>query len=361
MDFDLRQWLLILGPVFIAGVLVHGYLRMRVSQNDIRMKLDKNYLSQSGEEGKSVDDLSLLKAELPNGGARLRGGEAFSGREAGEEVPVLMESVDVPSSSAMETHVRESLRVENPPIEKKGSASEGSIPIAEGSIPTDNTSAISKSASSLSTGALSASPLSASRDDDFIKPATSISADPSAAHGRGMSESTAATHQIGAGDGHIAAPKAPPARKPEEEKAEATAPKPEKFVVINVLALDQPFEGQPLIDILHAAGMAFGEMNIFHKLSVEGEPEFSLASAVEPGVFDMAGIKGFSTPGVTIFMRVHELAEPLAVLDDLLGVAEAIAQELHGEIRDETRSVMTPQTIDHCRQSIREFQYKHSA
>lgn len=352
MDFDLRQWLLILGPVFIAGVLVHGYLRMRVSQNDIRMKLDKNYLSQSGEEGKSVDDLSLLKAELPNGGARLRSGEVFSGREAGEEVPVLMESVDVPSSSVMETHVQESLRVENPPIEKKGLASEGSIP-------TDNTSAISTSGSSLSTGALSASPLSASRDDDFIKPATSISADPSAAHGRGMSESTAATHQIGAGD--IAAPKAPPARKPEEEKAEATAPKPEKFVVINVLALDQPFEGQPLIDILHAAGMAFGEMNIFHKLSVEGEPEFSLASAVEPGVFDMAGIKGFSTPGVTIFMRVHELAEPLAVLDDLLGVAESIAQELHGEIRDDTRSVMTPQTIDHCRQSIREFQYKHSA
>ena len=34
---------------------------------------------------------------------------------------------------------------------------------------------------------------------------------------------------------------------------------------------------------------------------------------------------------------------------------------LNGEVRDETRSVMTPQTIEHCRQSIREFQYKHSA
>lgn len=352
MDFDLRQWLLILGPVFIAGVLVHGYLRMRVSQNDIRMKLDKNYLSQSGEDGKSVDDLSLLKAELPNGGARLRGGEAFNETGAGEDVPVLMESVDFPSSSGMETHVQESLPLETQPLE--------TLPLETRELVSDDTFSTNEiSTSSTSASPLSASRLSASRDDDFIKPATSISADPSASHGRGMGESALTTPQIEAGD--TGAPKAPPARKPEEETAESEAPKPEKFVVINVLALDQPFAGQPLIDILHAAGMEFGEMNIFHKLSGDGEPEFSLASAVEPGVFNMAGIKGFSTPGVTIFMRVHELAEPLAVLDDLLRVAESIAQELHGEIRDDTRSVMTPQTIDHCRQSIREFQYKHSA
>jgi cell division protein ZipA len=346
VDFDLRQWLLILGPVFIAGVLVHGYLRMRVSQNDIRMKLDKNYLSQSDGDGKSVDDLSLLKAELPNGGARLRGGEVSNETGAVEDVPVLMESVDVPPFSAIEPHVQESLPLETQPLETRELVSDDTF----------STNEISASATPASP--LSAGPLSANRND-VIKPATSISADPSAAHGRGMGESALTTPQIEAGNSD--APKAPPARKPEEETAESESPKPEKFVVINVLALDQPFAGQPLIDILHAAGMEFGEMNIFHKLSGDGEPDFSLASAVEPGVFNMAGIKGFSTPGVTIFMRVHELTEPLAVLDDLLRVAESIAQELYGEIRDDTRSVMTPQTIDHCRQSIREFQYKHSA
>jgi cell division protein ZipA len=78
-------------------------------------------------------------------------------------------------------------------------------------------------------------------------------------------------------------------------------------------------------------------------------------------VFDMATIETFSTPGISLFLRVHELSEPLQSFESMLGVAESIAHELTGEVCDETRSVMTPQTVEHCRQSIREFQYKHSA
>ena len=70
MDFDLRQWLLILGPVIIIGVLLHGYLRMRAGQNEIKMQLDKSFVSQV-DESSDVDDLNLLKAELPNGGGRV--------------------------------------------------------------------------------------------------------------------------------------------------------------------------------------------------------------------------------------------------------------------------------------------------
>ena len=69
MDFDLRQWLLVLGPMVIAAVLVHGYIRMRASQNQIKMKLDKAFVSQAGESTK-VDEFNLLKGELPNGGCQ---------------------------------------------------------------------------------------------------------------------------------------------------------------------------------------------------------------------------------------------------------------------------------------------------
>ncbi|SVB13253.1 uncharacterized protein METZ01_LOCUS166107, partial [marine metagenome] len=44
VDFDLRQWLLILGPVIIIGVLLHGYLRMRAGQNELKMQLDKSFV-----------------------------------------------------------------------------------------------------------------------------------------------------------------------------------------------------------------------------------------------------------------------------------------------------------------------------
>lgn len=284
MDFDLRQWLMILGPVFIIGVLLHGYLRMRAGQNQIRMKLEKEFISGCGDDVE-VDDLNLLRAELPNGGARVIAAseseaEARSAEAgpAAEEVPMLVESVDLPAISAVDNLPE----VDELPVISATDTPAADMPVA----------------------------------------------------------------------------KAPPAKAPSEETPPS---KPEKFVVINVLALGDPFPGQHLLEILVNADMSFGDMEIFHKLLPDGEPAFSLASAVVPGTFDPATMETFSTPGVTLFMRVHELAEPVKVLDDMLAVAESIAVELGGEISDESRSVMTPQTIEHCRQSIQEFQFRHSA
>ena len=297
MDFDLRQWLLILGPIFIIGVLLHGYFRMRSGQNDIKMKLDRSFLSRQGEDH-VVDDLSLFKAELPNGGARLLDSKASAVISA-DDVPLLMDSVELPSISATSS-------VDRPKTDSLPAFTPEPIPAPE-------------------------------------KSAIDHSVDEVPA-------------------------KAPPARKApkiEEDQSdeETAAPirKPEMFVVIYVLALDEPFLGQGLVEVLLDSGMTFGEMDIFHQLDDRGAQLFSLASAVEPGTFDLSSLDQFSTPGISLFMRVHELAAPLEVLDSMLSVANRVAQELNGEVRDETRSVMTPQTIEHCRQSLTEFLYKHSA
>jgi cell division protein ZipA len=297
VDFDLRQWLLILGPMFIIGILLHGYFRMRSGQNEIKMKLDRSYLSRQGEDH-VVDDLSLFKAELPNGGARHLDPKAGA-VIPGDDVPLLMDPVELPSMSA---------------------TSSVDLPRTD--------------------------PLPVSTPEPIAEP-----------------QEPAIDHSI-----DEAPAKAPPARKApkieEDQSAEETAApirKPEMFVVIYVLALDEPFSGQGLLEVLLNSGMTFGEMDIFHRLDDHGAQLFSLASAVEPGVFDLSSLDQFSTPGVTLFMRVHELAAPLEVLDSMLSVANTVAQELNGEVRDETRSVMTPQTIEHCRQTLAEFLYKHSA
>ena len=77
MGFDLKQWLLVLVSMILVGVLVKGYIRMRASRNRIQMKLDKSFVSRVGEITE-VDDSNVLKAELPNGGARVirQGGES---------------------------------------------------------------------------------------------------------------------------------------------------------------------------------------------------------------------------------------------------------------------------------------------
>lgn len=290
MDFDLRQWLLILGPIFIVGVLLHGYFRMRSGQNEIRMKLDRNFMGSSEVDG-DLDELRMVKAELPNGGARI----VEIKEDAvipGDDVPTLIESVELPSISA----------------------------------------------------ATSVDPAKA---DVVLKAPKVVASEPI--------------------PDQEAPAKAPPARKvakvDKDQSAEETVTptrKPEKFVVIYVLTLEEPFLGPRLVDILLDSGMTFGEMDIFHKLDDNAMQLFSLTSAVEPGTFNLASIDQFATPGVSLFMRVHELEAPLQVLDSMLSVANTIAQELNGEVRDETRSVMTPQTIEHCRQSITDFLLKHS-
>ena len=292
MDFDLRQWLMILGPVIIIGVLLHGYVRMRAGQNQIKMELDKS-LSSQPSSNTEVDELSFLKAELPNGGARL-----VTPNEQEEAIPVLVDPVNLPSLSVtdlsdLETDDLKRLRSEHESGSIGAGLEEPSVFLGE--------------------------------DNEELNPVS---------------------------PGNVQQP----FTKPRSDIVE----KPEMFIVINVLALDKPFFGQPLLEVLIGGDMTFGEMDIFHR-NTDGEVRFSLANAVEPGTFDIANMDVFSTQGVTIFMRVHEVGEPVRTLDEMLAIANAIALELNGEVRDEHRNIMTPQTIEHCRQSIKEFQFKHSA
>ncbi len=286
MDFDLRQWLMVLGPVIIIGVLLHGYVRMRAGQNQIKMELDQSFTSQIGKDTE-VDELSLLKAELPNGGARV-----VNAHEENAEIPVLVDPVDLPSLSATD--------------------------LSDLAL-TDQKSSLTQEESG---------------EVGSIVPASF----------RGELELDAAEN----------------VEVPIVNSRSDACDTPEMFVVINVLAVGSPFGGQALLEVLVEGDMTFGEMDIFHRIAGD-EVRFSLASAVEPGTFDLAAMDAAETPGVTMFMRVHEIRDPVKALDEMLAIANAIALELNGEVRDETRSIMTPQTIEHCRQSIKEFQFKNSA
>ena len=88
MEFGLRDWLLVLGPVFIVGVLLHGYWRMRSSRGDLKMALDKSFLNSRHESRMDMDDLELFRAELPNGGARVISQPKQEALDLDGEIPV---------------------------------------------------------------------------------------------------------------------------------------------------------------------------------------------------------------------------------------------------------------------------------
>jgi len=149
-----------------------------------------------------------------------------------------------------------------------------------------------------------------------------------------------------------------------EEEPQAAAPQsePEEVLIINIMAhKGEVFKGDDLLDIVLKCGLRYGSMDIFHRYSDnkgEGALLFSMANMVKPGTFDLDAMDEFTTPGVTLFMTLPINADSMQSFDLMADTAQAISQTLGGELKDEQRSVMTRQTLEHCRQRIRDFERK---
>ena len=142
--------------------------------------------------------------------------------------------------------------------------------------------------------------------------------------------------------------------------AEKQPADPEEVLIINVMAhKGEMFNGADLLDIILKCGMRYGSMDIFHRHSDtkgEGALLFSMANMVKPGTFDLDAMDEFETPGVSLFMTLPINADSMQSFDLMGDTARAIAETLGGELKDEQRSVMTRQTLEHCRERIRNFE-----
>lgn len=134
----------------------------------------------------------------------------------------------------------------------------------------------------------------------------------------------------------------------------------EEVLIINVMAPEGDcFEGNDILRAMMVAGMRFGEMNIFHYHQgggADGPVVFSLANMVVPGVFDLAQMEEFTTPGLSLFLALPIEGSALKAFEQLLATSRQIAEQLGGELKDENRSVFTGQTAEHYRQRVMEYQ-----
>lgn len=147
-----------------------------------------------------------------------------------------------------------------------------------------------------------------------------------------------------------------------EEKTASPSADPEEVFIINVMAhKGETFNGSELLDIVLKCGLRYGSMDIFHRyreLKGEGPLLFSMANMVKPGTFDLDAMDDFTTPGISLFMTLPIDADSMQSFDLMVETSQAIAQTLNGELKDEQRSAMTRQTLEHCRQRISDFERK---
>jgi len=136
----------------------------------------------------------------------------------------------------------------------------------------------------------------------------------------------------------------------------------ERIVTLYVVAQDgYVLQGPELLVAGEKAGLVHGDLGIFHRL-VDSKPElgpvFSMANMVRPGVFDLARMDQFTTPGVVMFMT---LPGPLCALDAwdmMLPAATRFSELLGAQLLDDQRSPLGRQRIAALRDDLRAFDRK---
>ena len=132
---------------------------------------------------------------------------------------------------------------------------------------------------------------------------------------------------------------------------------PNKIVQINLIAKQgDKYSGPAILAACKEVGLIAGDMQIFHRYASDARKkvQFSMASLVEPGVFPLKSMDGFSTPGLVLFCQLPGPGDSLAIFSDMLYTAQRLLATLGGELRDETHSALTKQTIEHIRSQILE-------
>lgn len=137
-------------------------------------------------------------------------------------------------------------------------------------------------------------------------------------------------------------------------------PGPQEVIIINVMAKPGTyFYGDELLPVLQHYGLRLGNMNIFHRHTEpngNGAVMFSMANMVKPGTFTLNSIEDFATPGISFFVQFPNRHGNMKAFELMLATANAIKEAMDGDLKDERRSVLTRQTVEHCRQRVRDFE-----
>jgi len=112
----------------------------------------------------------------------------------------------------------------------------------------------------------------------------------------------------------------------------------DNYIILQLMAPTQrPYRGYELIQTLTSAGFHYGKMNIFHFYADplnKTELLFSLASAIEPGTFDLNNTGEIVCPGLSLFMSIHKVKSALTAFDVMWDTAQILAQDLGGTLCD---------------------------
>ena len=161
---------------------------------------------------------------------------------------------------------------------------------------------------------------------------------------------------LGSEDGSSEVVKAQPVPSPLVSQEE-----PEVFMFNVVARSKQGFHGGDILHILLACDLRFGDMGFFHRHELEagrGAVQFSVTNMMQPGVFDIDNMADMATPGLVFFLTLPGPDDMMQAFDYMLETAKTVARNLDADVLDESRSVVSKQTMEHSRQKVRDLELR---
>ncbi len=131
----------------------------------------------------------------------------------------------------------------------------------------------------------------------------------------------------------------------------------QRIVTIRVCSVgEMRWSGARLMAALELHGLAFGRYQVFHRKHADGRSLFCVASLIEPGTFDLAAMADQEFRGVTLFAVLPGPIATPGTVDELLGTARGLAEELSGMVQDAKGIPLSPQRAAAMREDAVRFQ-----
>lgn len=363
----MREWLIALGILVVVAILLDGLRRMRKHSRD---SLQMSLIMQQGMSR----DLDEFGNELPTGPARV-----VAKRNLADDEPELLEedgdvafadtarrpAIDFQQAAPMLMDVKEDRAVRIEP----GFGDDSAVLDEDPDSHSGDANADDERGAALepppARGVKNASPV-------FDTATTPLGLGESEVISKPRVYERPADQPPPRREAPVLKPSKPVIKAQQEKQQKQQQPEPARqeqkpqqlalddVIIISVMARERGgFPGAALLEILLASGLRYGHRNIFHCYmgdETENDSLFSVVNIVKPGTFDLNSMDSFQTPGISLFLPLPSPGNPMDAFEKMLATARAVAEQLNGELRDDQRSVLTGQTVEHCRQRIRDFE-----
>jgi cell division protein ZipA len=117
------------------------------------------------------------------------------------------------------------------------------------------------------------------------------------------------------------------------------------------------YKGKDFMPIFLSQGLRHGDMQIFHRYdsSNHNQTLYKVASAIQPGTFNMHDIENFSTPAFAFFINLPGPNDPVAAYQAMVKSMNFFSEELGGKILNADKTIYDEQAYRSDVQLIKNY------